>query len=59
MNTYTFHLRVVLGMDGSDKPIYGRITSRSWDTKHEATRFAIKYLSDYDVRLVTVTQEGE
>lgn len=57
MNTYTFHLRVVLGVDGSGKPIYGCITRRSWDTKHEAVRFALKYLSDYDVRLVTITQE--
>lgn len=59
MNTYTFHLRVILSVDSSGKPIYACVTRRSWDTKHEATRFAMEYLSDFDVRLVTITQEGK
>lgn len=59
MNTYTYHLRVILGTDAGGDEIQGCIIRRSWGSKHEAIRFAMKFLAHLDVRLVTIIQEGD
>lgn len=59
MNVYTYHLRVILGVDAEGKEIQACVIRHTWGTQHEAIRFAFKFLSDLDVRLVTIITEGE